>query len=104
MFNDKFLEVVREVDGWVMDHIDSDWSAYLNGLRDFGVRRGSWLLGLFRRGDVRIADPVSMDQFADRSEYVFMPPHQLPQHMKSSGRSIFVPRGLAEKILVLGLP
>lgn len=104
MFNDKFLEVVREVDGWVMDHIDSDWSVYLNGLKGFGVRRGGWLLGLFRRDHVRIADPITMDQFADRSEYVFMPPHQLLKYMRSSGSLIFVPRELAEKMLVLGLP
>lgn len=104
MFNDKFLEVVRDVDGWVMDHIDSDWSAYLNGLKGLGVRRGGWLRGLLRRDDVRIADPVSMDQFADRSEYVFMPPHQLLRRIRSHGRSIFLSRNLAEKILVLGLP
>lgn len=103
MFNDKFLEVVRDVDGWVMDHIDSDWSVYLNGLKHFGIKRGGWLRGLFRRDDIKIVDPIEMDQFADMSEYL-LPPHQLFKRMSGPHRLIFVPRELAEKMLVLGLP
>lgn len=104
MFNDKFLEVVREVEGWVSDRIESDWSAYMKGLRSLGVQRGGWLRGLFRRDCIKIVDPITFEQFADRSEYVFMPPHQLLKHMSDFHRFVFVPKDLAEKILVLGLP
>lgn len=104
MFNERFLRVVREVDGWVMDHVESDWSSYMYGLRSFGVRRGGWFRSLFRRNQVRIVDPVTLDQFADRTEFVFVPPHELLKYIGRPQRWIFIPRGVADKMIALGLP
>lgn len=103
MFNQRFLDVARNRPSFLDSNgIARSWDEYMAKLEQFGVARGGWFKGLFRRGDVRLIDPVTLDQYADWSETTLVPPHVLLNIIGRVGRTIFVPREFAEKVLVLG--
>lgn len=102
MFNQKFLEVARLNPSFMDGGISDAWNKYMECLGGFGVFRGGWLRGLFARGHVRIMDPLTLEQYADWTEFSLLPPHALLDIVGYSRKNVFVPKDFADKALALG--